>query len=325
MAVGRSKTRSRLILAAKVAVAAGLIAWLLASGRLQLHYLVSVRLSWELTMLAMLVFGSMALPAFRWWWLLRIQNIDEPLGKIFVLTWAGYAAALVLPGAASGDVARSYLILRRRAGARARALSTVLADRYLGLYSLLCLGALSVGWLAVGGVHSPAIRAMAAAILSLLLAMTLAPALLLFPPSRNLLLRALPEAWRVAWNESFALYQSRLDGILGCFGLAILSSAMTIGSFAVAGRVLGEAIPWHAAFLAGPIVAVANCLPLTPGGIGLAEATSSESFAGLGSSVGAEMMVLLRICGMLFALPGVFGILAPAHPHSDLEQSNRLT
>jgi uncharacterized membrane protein YbhN (UPF0104 family) len=75
---------------------------------------------------------------------------------------------------------------------------------------------------------------------------------------------------------------------------------------------LGENVPWHTSFLAGPIVTLANCLPITPGGVGLAEAASSESFGGLGSSSGAEMMVLLRICGMLISLPGIFGLLTPA-------------
>lgn len=87
---------------------------------------------------------------------------------------------------------------------------------------------------------------------------------------------------------------------------------MTIGALAVAGRVLGERVPWDAAFLAGPLIVVANCLPITPGGIGLAEAVSSELFASLGSADGAEMMILTRICIALVALPGVLPLLRSA-------------
>ena len=92
--------------------------------------------------------------------------------------------------------------------------------------------------------------------------------------------------------------------MFGCFGLSLLSSVMTITSLAVAGRLLGEMVAWDAAFLAGPLIVVANCLPITPSGIGLAEAASSELFAGLGASGGAEMMVLVRICGALYHCPG---------------------
>ena len=47
-----------------------------------------------------LIAGSMIIPAFRWWWLLRIQGLQEPAWKVVSLTWAGYLAGLVLPGTA---------------------------------------------------------------------------------------------------------------------------------------------------------------------------------------------------------------------------------
>ncbi len=78
----------------------------------------------------------------------------------------------------------------------------------------------------------------------------------------------------------------------------------------VAGRLLGGMVTWDDAFLAGPLIVVANCLPITPGGIGLAEAASSELFAHLGSAGRAEMMVLTRICGALASLPGILPLLA---------------
>ena len=84
---------------------------------------------------------------------------------------------------------------------------------------------------------------------------------------------------------------------------------MTIASLAVAGRLLGEQVPWDAAFLAGPLIVLANCLPITPGGIGLAEAASSELFAQLDSGGGAEMMLMLRICVSALSLPGVVALL----------------
>jgi uncharacterized membrane protein YbhN (UPF0104 family) len=146
-----SPLRRRLLLTAKILLAAGLLAWLLVSGRLQIDRLAAVSLDWRFVGLLGLVGGSMIVPAFRWWWLLRIQGLQEPLRKVLRLTWAGYLAGLVLPGAASGDLAKAYLILRRRSQTRARAFSTVLADRFLGLHSLLCLGAIAASWISLHG------------------------------------------------------------------------------------------------------------------------------------------------------------------------------
>ncbi len=301
----RSVWRTRLVLLAKLVVAAGLLSWLLMSGRLDIRLLVSVPVSRALGLLVALTVGSMVLPAVRWWWLLRVQQLREPPSRVLSLTWAGYFAALVLPGAASGDLAKSYLLLRRQPKARARAFSTILADRFIGIYGLLCLGSLAILWLAGHGEMTPSVRAMAGGTLALLLGATLALGSLLFVPSRKLLLHLVPEPWREAWNESFELYSVGKAALLGCFCLSVASNAMAVACFAVAGSLLGDAVRLDAAFLAGPLVFLANCLPLSPGGIGVAETASNGLFASLGISSGAEMMVLLRVCIAMVALPGV--------------------
>jgi uncharacterized membrane protein YbhN (UPF0104 family) len=80
-------------------------------------------------------------------------------------------------------------------------------------------------------------------------------------------------------------------------------------SFAVAASMLGERVLWSAAFVAGPLVVLGNCLPITPGGVGTAEAVSSELFACFGSAQGAEMMILVRISSAILTLPGVAAFL----------------
>jgi uncharacterized membrane protein YbhN (UPF0104 family) len=117
----------------------------------------------------------------------------------------------------------------------------------------------------------------------------------------------------VAWDQSFLLYRNSIPALWGCFGISIVSSAMTVIAFTVAGRLLGDAAPWTDSFLAGPLVVVANCLPLTPGGIGLAETVSNQLFSGLGSSGGAELMIMIRACFFATALPGIIPIVALFH------------
>ena len=117
--------------------------------------------------------------------------------------------------------------------------------------------------------------------------MSIALTALLCTSSRRLLFRFLPVSWRSAWNDSFGHCTSLL-GLLGCFVLSMISSIMTILSFVVAGQLLGGVLTWTDAFLAAPLVIVANCLPITPGGIGLAEAISNQLFSSLGSSYGAK-------------------------------------
>ncbi len=308
----RGSGRTRLILLLKIALAAGLLIWLVQGGKLDFGRLLTVPLSPELGVLIGMLLGSLALPAVRWWWLLRIQGLRESFGRVVLLTWIGYFTALLLPGAAGGDVAKGYLIVRRRKQARARALSTVLADRLLGVYSLLILGSFAIGWVWARGEMSPLVLAMAGGTLSLLLGLTLGSALLGWGSVRGLLLQALPPSWREAWDESIALYLRNKVGLAGCFLLSVASNAMVVASFILAGGVLDRGVPLGGTFLAGPLVVLANCLPLSPGGIGVAEAAADGLFGAFNVPSGAELMVLVRVCTAALALPGVFGFLRPA-------------
>jgi uncharacterized protein (TIRG00374 family) len=303
--------RSRLLLPAKLALAGGLLLWLVSSDRLQLDKLLAVSLSGELLLFVAIVLLSLAVPAVRWWWLLRVQELHVPLRQVFRLTWAGYFTGLLLPGAASGDLAKGYLIVHGRQNGRIRALSTVLVDRVLGVYSLLFLGSLSSLWLVADGRTDERALAMALVVMLLFLVLTLGGAALLLAPTRRLLLRAAPRRWRLTVQQSIEFYALRKGSLLGCFCLSTVTSAGTLIAFALAAELLGSGVFWSATFIAGPLVVVANCLPLTPGGLGVGETVSHSLYTALGTSCGAEIMALVRVATAVLALPGLVALLAP--------------
>jgi len=294
----------------KAAVAAGLLTWLVLSDRLDLGRLIRVGPSWSLAAVVGLALASMVVPAWRWQLLLKAQGLNEPFGRILRLTWVGYFALLVLPGGAGGDVAKGYLLLRLQPEARVRALSTVLADRAVGVYALLVLGGLSVGWLAWQGAMPAAVGAMAGVMLALLLGATLGAAVLWIRPCRQILFAVLPHSWAQAWAQAADLYQARFAWLLAGLAISLFSSTLFVLSLGSAAGCIGTDVPASALFLAGPLVVLANCLPISPGGIGVGEAASEALFGAFGISGGAEMMMLVRIVIALLSLPGCFGISA---------------
>ena len=315
-----SAWRGRLVWGAKVAVAIGLLTWLVWSGKLDFARLVRVGPSWSMAALVALTFGSMVLPAWRWQLLLKAQGLHEPLTRILRLTWVGYFGALLLPGAAGGDVARGHFLLRLRPEARVRALSTVLVDRVLGVYSLLLLGGLSVSWLAWQGTMPTAVGAMAGVMLSLLGGVTAGALVLWVRPCRRLLLAVLPRGWGRAWMESFDLYHARFGWLLLCLLISLFSNSLVVLSLGCAAGCTGDPVPLGALFLAGPLVVLANCIPISPGGIGVAETASEGLFAAFGVMGGAEMMLLVRIATILLSFPGCLGMSAERRHPSELAE-----
>jgi uncharacterized membrane protein YbhN (UPF0104 family) len=309
---------------AKFALAAGLVAWL-CTGRLDLGRLASAPLSLDLALLFVLVLSSMLLPAVRWWWLLKVQQIDASLWQAVKLTWIGYATALFLPGAASGDLAKGCLIVREQPTARLRSLSTVIVDRVVGVYSLLMLGCLSAGWFMLTTPVGSPLRSISAVMIWLLVGVTLAMAVALLGPWRHLLTHFTPVSWLEAWGESYRLYRQSGPALLGCLVLSLVSSALTAASLASADHALGGDVSWSSSLLVGPLVVLANCLPITPGGVGVAEAAASGLFVQAGSADGADMMLTLRLAMATLSLPALLILIgrrrsrinAPPQPATD--------
>ncbi|MCA9236058.1 MAG: flippase-like domain-containing protein [Planctomycetales bacterium] len=300
--------RTRLVALAKLALALGLLAWL-CTDRLDLRSLTAVSPSPTLGLLAAMLLASMLLPALRWWWLLRIQQIDATPWQAVKLTWSGYLAALILPGAVSGDVAKSYLIVRHCPAHRGRSLSTVLVDRLIGVYSLLLLGALSAAALLATDSVDGQGKTLAWTVVALLAGTTVAATALVAGPWRRIAEPFVPSKWSQAWRDSGRLYWQAKRALAGCLAISLVSSMLTAAAFTVASRVLQEPVAWSSSLSLGPLVVLANCLPITPGGMGVAEAAASELFQQRGSVHGAEMMLLIRVLMATLSLPALLVLL----------------
>ncbi len=302
--------------AAKALLAASILTWLVWSGRLDFGPFARIGLSPDLLWLALVVFASLLLPAIRWWWLLRMQRFEVSLWNTISMTWVGYAAALVLPGAAGGDLARGYLMLRGNKEARARAVSTILVDRFAGLYGLLLLGMVGSFWMASQrGLSATAVNLCIT--LGALVALGAAGVLALFvAPSSRLAARVMPARWLESWQRTHALYCSSKKALAACMGISIVSGMLTTTSLVMADGLLGGGLGWLEGLIVGPLVVLANCLPFSLGGIGIGEAAAGELFEQMGSPRGAEAMLLVRLLIVGCSVFGLFGVLGARNAES---------
>lgn len=298
-----SPWRNRIVLALKLAVAVAIVIWLNDSGQLRLSSLVELRLSPALVLLFVLTIFSLGLPVWRWWWLLKIQNLPVAPGTALRLSWLGYFCALFLPGAASGDAVKAYLIVRGRPAGRFRAVSTVVVDRFLGLYSLLFLAAIPLAWHAERGDLSAGAMTLGYTTLMLWLGGTAGLLLICWSPTRRMLLAVFPARWHEVVDDSWALYRANLPGLAGCFAISLVIDVVAVLSFSAAAAAYNQSLPWDAAFLAGPLAVMANGIPLTPGGAGVGEVASLQLFKTLNLDAGADAMLLVRVVSLVVTLP----------------------
>jgi uncharacterized protein (TIRG00374 family) len=98
-------------------------------------------------LLSLLIYGgaSVSLPVYRWMLLLKVQGIKPQGWELIRLTMIGGFFNMVLPGAVSGDLIKMIFVAKQTTQEkRAEAILTVILDRILGLLGLFIIAAIMV-------------------------------------------------------------------------------------------------------------------------------------------------------------------------------------
>ena len=290
---------------AKIVIAAGLLIWLVWSGRLDFHLFLSAPFSLLHLLGILVLLASLLVQAVRWWYLLRAQAIDLSLSQTVALLWIGFFFSLLLPGLSGGLMARGYYVTREAPTAKVAGISTVLLDRAIGLYALLWLSMVSLLYLfwSQKALTAPILHVGSLSLL-LMVAATLFFAALWARRTRALALRLVPLRFRPPVETTLKTYHARGRRLLGCFGLSLAAGIMAMGAFVVAGHIIGSPITWEEAFAVCPLVYVIGSLPISPGGIGVGETAASVLFARFGVETGATIMLTVRLWLLVLQLPG---------------------
>ena len=164
--------KSRMLTAARIAVSAALIVWILRKAPLGevLDALRSADLRFVLLALALTPFGYWA-SVSRWRLLIRSQGGDASFGFLVRSFLVGVFFNNLLPSTIGGDTIRAYDTSRSGVG-RGTAVAIVIVDRFIGLLALMLFAGVGLffspipalqGWVAGGA----AVLALIAALLFL--------------------------------------------------------------------------------------------------------------------------------------------------------------
>jgi len=263
-----------------------------------------------LIMQVILVLAGLGLLAMRLKILLGGISLPVSLGNAMRVTALGSFAGSVLPGLVGGDAVKLGMLMFQNSGTQSsRLVIAVIFDRAIGVFSLILLGALAYFLATIMGSLPPnADYLYIAPMLSLII---LAGVLLL----RWILRR---EEWLNRkmkhgpnWLPEFLGYVQTLSGntglLLKCIGLSLMNHALICCSFLVAAHLIGNVnLSIIQQFVFTPLAMVMNIIPITPGGLGIAETAFSYLYETLGCSVGADIGLIGRLIQYLsFTLVGV--------------------
>lgn len=278
----------------KLVIASGIVAWLLASGRLDLSLLSSFEGGFSfLAVVFAFQVGATLLQILRWWILVRTLGMPIPWREALHVSLVGCGANLFAPGGLGLEGAR-LLHFRRHDPKRLPALvSTLIADRMLGLLAAIALASASSLFLLRTSFSESATTLLIGSVALLaLLAGAFAYLIGWLPIGMPRWITGRARVRELL--DSLARFRCRRLSLAVCFAMSIVSQmCLALAAWSALGG-LGVERTITPVLTATPIIVLSSVIPLAPAGLGIAEGVAAELYPALGLSGGAETQLVLR-------------------------------
>lgn len=269
----RLTRHKRLFNLMRIAVSLILIVTILLSVDLQqLGQAMARARVWYLVAALGVSFAGVIVRAYRWQILLEDQQVRASMSELSALWFVSFLFTNLLPSGIGGDAIKVYE-LRRSHERGAQAVSSVLVDRFMGLFALQAIGLVALGfswWL---------IPTQLVVLTIIVFGVSLLVAWLVSArPVWNFMSTHLPLAGRLLSIQAVrALFDSlqsyRRLALLRAFGVGLVFNAFLIGMNVLIGQGLGIELPLNYYMIFVPITSVVLLLPISFAGLGVREFT----------------------------------------------------
>lgn len=309
-------TKKLLTQSLKILFSAGIIYWLVSSGKLNFKGLKSL-LAPEVALVGLALIGlNIFFASERWRVLIKSQNVNATSWPLMKLSLIGSFFNFAMPGGVGGDVIKAYYFTRQNPGSKVVAITSVLMDRVLGLYAMIVMALLSMLYDFKHFVNIPSLVALFWLIVGLFIAFSTGLSLvfsqILF--KKKILVRIfnkLPFSSKlIELYESMHLYGNQSQRMLIVIILSLISQNSAILFLYLVGQNTGYLeIPLSTYFLIAPIGFMATAVPVSPAGVGVGQAAFYflfNTYTGIKSDLGPTAMTAFQVGCFLVSLLGAF-------------------
>lgn len=219
----------------------------------------------------------------------------------------GFFFNIFIPGGSGGDVVRAAYALQDCPDRKVQAFTIVLFDRGLGLHALLLLGASVILFRPSLLQSSSDIKVWIILIITGLFIGTVIGMMVVYGKTNWLIIKISGKiaGGKEAWSEAMSLYRKFPGKFSLAYMLSIGSAVFNVLAIHFMMLSAGTNPTLIQSIIVGPIIIIANTLPVTPGGIGVAEGASSFLYSTMGILGGANGMASTRVFIVLYALIGL--------------------
>jgi len=302
------KSKFSVILRAGISV--GLVVFLLWSMRSHFPRIADTLAQTNLLIFSLAVgffLFNIIIASFRLNLLFVGEGISMPPGKIIQLSFIGFFFNNFMPTAVGGDIVKAYYV-HKETGKTAKSFISVFMDRFIGLFSFVCLGAfaLLLSWKTIDGELKNIVLIFALGGIAgffIILNTHVAKVMLSFFSKLKLwnLGERLSRVYRAVHE-----YRNKKNVILKVMGISLITQSIYFSIIYFLSVSIAANVPLKTVFLIMPVVSVVSMLP-SLGGLGLREGAMVALF---GPVIGAEaafsISILLLVTLLIASLIGGF-------------------
>ena len=270
--------RRRVVLVLQITVAAVAVVYVLwlVDWRRAAEVLGQADVRWLAAAFALLLFSFIP-AALRWTGLLQAMGVEYGRLAAYRTYLTGAFYGLAMPGVVGGDAARVWFCLRQTQAPVTLVVGTVLAERVLGVVALLLILSVGVYFYPAQSIGSNIEWAPAVALI-LVAAIAGLPWMLRrmsFTTSRVTSRRygRWENRFRRVLKQLTPIKRLRALHLLGGLALSVVFQTFDILATYAIGQALSLEVSMQTLLIAMPIVYLATVLPISPGGLGVREAT----------------------------------------------------
>lgn len=309
-----SNMRQYLTNAIKFILAAGLIYWLIDSGRLDFKHLLKLLDPYYIIVGFLLVFAGLASNNYRWLILLRGQGFEVSFISTFRLTFIGLFFNIAMPGGVGGDLIKGYYLVKDHAERKMAAATSILLDRLMGLFSMSCIGIIAILFNLefISARHELIVLAWTTTALFFAFVFVFATAF-----SRRVRMTIIKLLVRIPggntltqFYEVLASYRDDLSSLAMAGLVSLLTQVLSVGFFwFVGGALESRPVPIGAYAFVVPLGLMAMAAPIAPAGIGIGQAAFLVLFnwyLGFETQLGPSAITAFQIVQISWGLLGAY-------------------
>lgn len=299
----------------KYAFSFGLIGWMIATDRFNLTTIGKLIIPEIILTGVLLALVNIMVTAERWRQIFLTQGLFLTRFETVKLSMIGIFFNIVMPGGVGGDLIKGFYFVKQNPQSRASAMTSVLMDRMIGLYAMICMAlfamlshftyiknenTLWVMFLFVSGLFLIATSGLALLFSSIGVKIFELPLLAKLPLQEKFL----------KLFTSFKSYRSHLPTMGYALILSVIAQSLSIVFLFTVGQKSGLLdLPLSVYFFLAPLGFMATAIPISPAGVGVGQAAFMFLFnvySGVQTEIGSVVITVMQLINFITGLLGAY-------------------